>query len=220
MAISPDAVLVTGDLADHGTDAEYGRVRELLAPLAAPAYVLPGNHDDRRASRRHFGLPGADAEPVYYSVDLGPLRLVLLDSTIPGEDRGALDGEQLKWLERELAGSPEQLTLIAVHHPPLVTGIPAWDEIGLSEPSRHSLAAVVEGHGQVGRIVAGHVHRTISSELASRPVLTVPSTYVQGRLRFGSQELELAAEPAAFAVHAVLDRRLVSHIQPVALSRA
>jgi 3',5'-cyclic AMP phosphodiesterase CpdA len=55
------------------------------------------------------------------SVDLGPLRLVVLDSTIPDEDPGALDGERLAWLEAELAAAPEQLTLIAMHHPPLIT---------------------------------------------------------------------------------------------------
>jgi 3',5'-cyclic-AMP phosphodiesterase len=102
----PDAVLVTGDLADGATDAEYARVRELLAPLRAPTYVLPGNHDDRAALRRHFGLPGAGAEPIHYAVDLGPARLVMLDSTIPGEDPGALDGEQFAWLERRWPDRP------------------------------------------------------------------------------------------------------------------
>jgi 3',5'-cyclic AMP phosphodiesterase CpdA len=84
-----DAVLVSGDLADHASDAEYELVQELLAPLGAPLYVLAGNHDDRRALHRHFGVPGADGEPAQYSADLGPVRLVVLDSTRPGEDPGA-----------------------------------------------------------------------------------------------------------------------------------
>jgi len=107
-----DALLVTGDIADRATDAEYEQVRQLLAPLRAPTYVLAGNHDDRGALRRHFGLSGAAAGPVCYSVDLGPLRLVVLDSTLPGEDPGALDDERLAWLEGVLAASPEQPTLI------------------------------------------------------------------------------------------------------------
>ena len=81
----PDALLVSGDIADHATDEEYERVRELLAPLEAPLYVLPGNHDDRRALHRHFGVPGGDGEPVRYSVDLGPLRLVVLDTPLQGK---------------------------------------------------------------------------------------------------------------------------------------
>lgn len=84
---SPDALLVTGDLADHATDDEYRQVREVLELLAVPIYALPGNHDDRGALRRHFGLPGVDDEPVNYTVDLGELRLVVLDSTRPGEGR-------------------------------------------------------------------------------------------------------------------------------------
>src|SRR5919202_4998520 len=109
----PDAVVVSGDLADHATDSEYEQVRELLAPLEAPLYVLPGNHDDRRALRRHFGVPGADGEPVQYAPDLGPLRLVVLDSKRAGEERGELDADRLAWLEAALAAAPDTPTLLA-----------------------------------------------------------------------------------------------------------
>jgi 3',5'-cyclic AMP phosphodiesterase CpdA len=211
----PDAVLLTGDLADHATDEEYELVRELLAPLSAPLYVLAGNHDDRAALRRQFGLPGADGEPVQYSVDLGPLRLVVLDSKRPGEDSGELDAERLEWLDSELAGAREQLTLIAMHHPPLVTGIPVWDDLGLPLADRQALGRVIERHPQVHRLVAGHVHSTMSSDLAGRPVLAVLSTYAQARLDFTLEKIELYAEPAGFAVHAVVDGGLVSHVQPV-----
>jgi 3',5'-cyclic-AMP phosphodiesterase len=211
----PDAVLVSGDLADHAADAEYERFRELLAPLRAPVHVLPGNHDDRRALHRHFGVPGADGDPVQYSVDLGPLRLVALDTTRPGEDPGALDAERLDWLDAELATAPDVPTLLAMHHPPLVTGVPPLDECGLPAADRRALGEVVERHRQVRRIVAGHVHRTVTAELGGRAVLTVPSTYVQARLNFGSSEDEWVAEPAGFALHAVLDGNLISHVQPV-----
>jgi 3',5'-cyclic AMP phosphodiesterase CpdA len=178
-------------------------------------YVLPGNHDDRHALRRHFGVPGTAGEPVQYSVDLGPLRLVLLDTTRPGEDPGALDAERLDWLDGELAAAPGISTLLAMHHPPLVTGVPAWDELALPAADRRGLAQVLARHGQVRRLVAGHVHRTISGDLAGRAVLTVPSTYVQALLNFGSEEIELVDEPAGFALHAVLDGELISHVQPV-----
>jgi Icc protein len=211
----PDAVLVSGDLAENAADAEYEQVCKLLAPLQAPVYVLPGNHDDRRALHRHFGVPGADGEPVQYAVDLGPLRLVVLDTTRPGEDPGALDADRLAWLDAELAATPQVLTLLAMHHPPVSTGVPVWDELGLPVADRCALAKVVARHRQVRRVVAGHVHRTITAELAGRPVLTVPSTYVQARLDFRAEEIELAKEPAGFAVHAVVEGELISHIQPV-----
>jgi 3',5'-cyclic-AMP phosphodiesterase len=211
----PDAVLLSGDLADNATDAEYEQVRQLFGRIDAPLYVLPGNHDDRRALHRHFSGPGAGGEPVQYAVDLGPARLVVVDTTRPGEDPGALDAERLAWLDAELAKAPEALTLLAMHHPPLSTGIPVWDEVGLPTADRQALAAVVARHPQVRRVVAGHVHRVMTAELAGRPVITVPSTYVQGRLDFQAQEIELSADPAGFAIHAVVDGTVISHIQPI-----
>jgi 3',5'-cyclic AMP phosphodiesterase CpdA len=211
----PDAVLMSGDLADNAADAEYELVHELLAQLGAPVYVLPGNHDDRDALRRHFDLPGAVGTPVQYTVELGPLRLVVLDSTRPGEDRGELDADRLSWLDAELTGAPDRVTLIALHHPPVSTGVAAWDEIGLPAADRRALGAVLDRHPQVRRVVAGHVHRTMTAELAGRAVLVVPSTYIQTRLNFSAQEIETAAEPPGFAVHALLDGELASHVQPV-----
>jgi 3',5'-cyclic-AMP phosphodiesterase len=211
----PDAVLLSGDLADHATDEEYEQLRELVAPLGAPLYVLPGNHDDRRALHRNFGVPGGDGEPVRYSVDLGPLRLIVLDTTRPGEDSGALEGDQLDWIDAELAEAPEQPTLIAMHHPPLVIGVPAWDEIGLAASDRRALGDVIDRHAQVRRLACGHFHSTITGELAGRSVLVVPSTYVQTRLDFSAKEVELTSEHAGFALHAVVDGELISHVKTV-----
>jgi Icc protein len=210
----PDAVLISGDLADNAADSEYELVRELAAQVGAPVYVLAGNHDDRRALRRHFDLPGDLGAPVQYAVDLGPLRLVVLDSTRPGQDPGELDAERIEWLDAELAAVPDQLTLLALHHPPVSTGIPAWDEFGLPAADRGVLADLVRRHPQVRRIVAGHVHRAMAAELVGRPVLTVPSTYVQARLSFTSEEIEFVPEPPGFAVHVLRDGELASHVQP------
>lgn len=38
---APDAVLISGDLAEHAADDEYEIVGALLAQLGAPVYVLP-----------------------------------------------------------------------------------------------------------------------------------------------------------------------------------
>jgi Icc protein len=212
---APNAVLMSGDLADNAADDEYEIVRELLAQIGSPVYVLPGNHDDRDTLRRHFDLAGAMGTPVQYAVDLGPLRLVVLDSTRPGEVRGELDAGRLSWLDAELKGAPDHPTLIALHHPPVSTGIAAWDELSLPVADRRALGEVLQRHPQVRRVVAGHVHRTMTAELAGRPVVAIPSTYVQARLSFNSDEIETAAEPRGFAVHALLDGEVASHVQPV-----
>jgi len=156
---------------------------------------------------------------VQYSVDLGPLRLVVLDSTRPGEVGGELDAERLAWLDAELTAAPEQVTLLAMHHPPLSTGMAAWSDLGLPVADRRALAEVMGRHPQVRRIVAGHIHRTIVADLAGAAVLAAPSTHVQARLEFGAGKIEFA-EPAAFAVHTLLDGELSSHVQPVGLGAA
>ena len=212
---APDAVLVTGDLTEHSDDAEYDQVRELLAPLDAPLFVLPGNHDDPAGLRRHFVVPGADSGPVQYAADLGGLRLVVVDTTRPGENPGTLDEERLSWLDAELTAEPGTPTVLAMHHPPLFTGIPPLDAIGLPTEDRRALGVVMERHPQVRRIVAGHMHRTIAGELGGRAVLAAPSTYMQARLDLRSEELQTVPEPIGFAVHLLRDGELISHIQTV-----
>jgi 3',5'-cyclic-AMP phosphodiesterase len=214
LADRPDAVLVSGDLTEHGDPAEYATVRELLDPLGAPVHAIGGNHDDRATLRAAFELPGQNADPVQWAVDLGSLRMIGLDTNIAGSAAGALDAERLRWLDAELARAPDQPTLLAMHHPPIMTGVAPWDAIGLPPGDQAALARVLDDHPQVRRVVSGHVHQTITASIAGRPVLTIPSTYVQGRLNFDAAEIELAPdEPRGFAVHALVGRDVVSYVR-------
>lgn len=211
----PDALLVSGDLTDNGAPTEYRRVRELLAPLGLTPHVLPGNHDLRRPLREEFGLPGRDEEPVSYAVDLGPLRLICLDSTIPGAEGGSLDGGRSEWLDATLAEDPDTPTVVALHHPPLRTQIPTFERIGLAPDSIAALAEVLARHPQVKRIVAGHVHRSIVAELSGRAVVTAPSTYLQAALDFTAPKLQMRPDPPGFAIHALRDGSLATHLQRI-----
>ncbi len=211
----PDALLVSGDLTDDGTPEGYARVKELLAPIGLEPHVIPGNHDRRGPLREAFGLPGTGDEHASHVADLGPLRLVCLDSTIPGAEGGALGEGRIEWLDAALAEDRETPTVIALHHPPLATEIPTFERIGLAPESRAVLAEVVGRHPQVVRLVAGHVHRVIVSELAGRAVLTVPSTYLQAALDFEAPKLVMGADPPGFAVHALCDGELASHVQAI-----
>jgi 3',5'-cyclic AMP phosphodiesterase CpdA len=208
----PDAILITGDLADAGDEAEYEALSQLLDSLGAPCSPLPGNHDDRGALRSHFRLPGEGDAPVNYSVDLGALRLVILDSTKPGHDSGELDGARLTWLDRELSSQPDRPTILAMHHPPLVTGAPAWDRIGIPAADRQGLADVLARHSQVRLVTGGHLHRTITSELAGRPVLAAPAIYETALPDFEADELKLGGSAPSYVVHAVIGDRITSHV--------
>jgi 3',5'-cyclic AMP phosphodiesterase CpdA len=208
----PDAVVVTGDLADNGEAAEYAALGGLVDRLGVPCYPLPGNHDDRAVLRSHFGLPGEDGAPINYSVEIGPLRLVILDSTTPGEDGGDLGEARLSWLDRELSVAPEQPTIVAMHHPPLLTGAPAWDRIGLPDRERQALGAVLERHSHVRLVIGGHMHRTIASRLAGRPVLAAPAIYRTALPDFETDELKLGGSAPAYVLHAVVDGEITSHV--------
>ena len=214
-ALEPDATIVTGDVAEHAADAEYELAREILAGAGAPVHVLPGNHDDRAALRRHFGLPGAGAERVTYAAESGGLRMLILDSTIPGEDAGELGAEQLAWLDGELSASAAP-ALVALHHPPIATGIPAADALALDAEDGAALRALAARHAHVLRIAAGHVHRTIAGE---QSVFVAPSAYVQLRLELRAEETDVTAEPAGFAVHVLTGGGLASHVVPVTADR-
>jgi 3',5'-cyclic-AMP phosphodiesterase len=210
----PDAVLVSGDLTDDGAAEGYRLAKELLERLELPLHVLPGNHDHRGRIRETFELPGTGEEPVDYSVDVGGLRLVVLDSNVPGQDPGDLSPEQLRWLDRELAAEPGRPTLLAMHHTPLATGIREWDEINLLAPQREALAEVVARHPQLRAIVGGHLHRVAASALGGVPVLSAPSTYWQVRPDFEREDVEFVDTPG-FALHVLLDGELSSQVESV-----
>jgi Icc protein len=211
--VGPDAILVSGDLAENGTEAEYELVQQSLQGLGVPVHVLPGNHDDRAELRRCFGLAGAAEEPIQHTAEVGALRLVMIDSTQPGEDRGELDSPRIAWLDAELAAAPERPTLLAMHHPPIATGSPVWDAIGLPPESRSALADVVARHPQVLGIVAGHHHQMIVADLGSRPVQVIPGTYGQARVGFGASKIVFGEAVSAFAVHVLTDGALASYVQ-------
>jgi 3',5'-cyclic-AMP phosphodiesterase len=213
---APAAVLLSGDVAADGGAPEYERARELLAPLEAPVHALPGNHDDRAGLRAAFGLPGAADEPIRYAAACGDLRLVLCDTTQPGVDDGRLDAAALDWLDAELAGAPAAPTVVAMHHPPVLIGVPPMDAIGLPAEDRAALRALLDRHAQVRAVVAGHVHRATFALLGRCPVVTSPSTWVQVALAPEWPELILEPAPPAFLVHVWEDGELVSHAQPVA----
>jgi Icc protein len=218
MAPAPGAVLVSGDLTEHGLTHEYERVRELLSALAMPVHVLGGNHDDRENLRASFPVPGGDGAggDYRYTARCGPLRLVAVDTTDPGRVEGRLGAERLAWLDARLADERQTPTVVAMHHPPLLLGIPAWDAIGLPDADRVAVGEILAGHPQVRRVVAGHVHRAALGGVGGCPVFTCPSTWIQGRLDFARpDELSVVAEPPGFAVHVAVAGELTTHVQPV-----
>lgn len=175
----PDVVLLTGDLADAGAPADYATLANALRPLCQPVYAVAGNHDRPALARAGLGaaMPVAADAPAgctCYHVAVGGLRLVALDTVVAGQAHGRLGAAQLAWLARTLDDHAGEPVLIAMHHPPIRTGIDAMDECGLLEGAAE-LAALVRQHGRVQGILCGHVHRPIHGMLGGAPVHVAPS---------------------------------------------
>jgi 3',5'-cyclic-AMP phosphodiesterase len=200
---APDVVLVTGDLVDAGLEDEYRRLRRLLAPLPMPVYVIPGNHDAREPLRRVFGEDGYlpdSGEFLHYVIDLHAVRLVALDTLVPGQGGGHLGVARLAWLEARLAEAPARPTLVFMHHPPFSTGIAGMDEQALEDGE--ALGALVRRHPQIEGVVCGHVHRPIHARWAGTVVTTAPSTAHQVHLDLRQPgALGWVLEPPACLLH-------------------
>ena len=211
---APDVVIGTGDLTNRGRPEEYLALRDLLAPLAAPIYLIPGNHDHPRHLRAALGdhdyLGGDDGAPGYV-VDGYPLRLVGLDSTLPDAHNGAISAERLAWLASTLEQAPERPSLLFMHHPPFPTGIWWMDGIGILEGVAE-LRDLLDAHPQVQRIVCGHLHRAIQANLGRTPVSVCPSTSYQVCLDTRPESHpKFIAEPPALQLHTWTGEMIVSH---------
>lgn len=211
---APDAVVITGDLTDFGRPEEYAHLAELLAPLEQPFYLLPGNHDDRDQLRRSF--PGHDYLGnegfVQYSVRIGDLRLLALDTCVPMQSHGGLCSERLGWLETQLEACGHEPVVIAMHHPPFETLIGHMDEIGLLEGAQ-SLERIVARYPNVERIICGHLHRAIDVRFGGSIASTAPAPAHQVCLDLAPDAPSAwTLEPPGFRVHAWSGGRLVTHL--------
>ncbi len=152
----PEAVIVTGDLAQTATPEDYRVLKRALDGLGVPAYVVPGNMDDRRTLGAVFARCGYlpdDGAFLHYVAEDHPVRLIGLDTQGGEGHQGRLCAARLGWLRSRLAEAPERPTVLFMHHPPVEPdlGEPAYD--GAAE-----LARIVAANPQVGRIACGHTH--------------------------------------------------------------
>ncbi|MGA5823056.1 metallophosphoesterase [Kitasatospora sp. NPDC094028] len=167
-----DAVLVTGDLADHGLPAEYAQVARVLKSRH-PVLVCPGNHDVRAPYREVLLGEAASAEPINRLHELPGADVLMLDSSIPGKHDGLLDDTTLDWLDERLAGGRTDLpALVAFHHPPVELHIPYVDEIRQFGEAR--LAEVLRRHPRVAALFCGHSHTPAATTFAGLPLLVAP----------------------------------------------
>lgn len=168
---TPDAILVTGDIAQDESRGAYERFRDLLGGRGAPVWCLAGNHDDpalmaELLNEAPFTFGGV--------IDAGGWRIHLLSTWVEGEVGGGLDAETLAAVEADLTAYEDRPALLCLHHQPVPVGSRWLDGIGLAEPE--ALLALADRNTRVRGIVWGHVHQAFEAGRNHYRLLATPST--------------------------------------------
>jgi len=216
LAIRPDAIVFTGDLTDLGEPEAYRALRAAVEPVAqrlgAPLIWVAGNHDERPALRSEMLGLEPTQEPVTGVWDLGGLRLIALDSTVPGWHHGDLDEQQLAWLGEQLREPAPFGTILALHHPPLPSHIPLFDILELRHQDR--LAEVIAGTDVRG-IIAGHLHYSTSGTFAGIPVTVASATCYTMNLQRPAADVNGMDAGQSFHLVHVYDDTITHSVVPV-----
>ena len=197
----PDLVLITGDLADGGSAADYALAREILSPLTMPVLVVPGNHDRRDGMRAAFGadIP-LGPDDLRFDMGFDGLRVIGLDSQIPGRVEGALEADQLDWLEARLRAAQDPV-FIMLHHPPFPSGNAHWDASALCRGGAR-LETILRASPVPLRLLCGHVHQAFHGVWADCPVAVAGSPAFQYGFGFDAGgEPPLIDGPFAWWLH-------------------
>jgi 3',5'-cyclic AMP phosphodiesterase CpdA len=222
---SPELILATGDLTEHGDIRSYEALRDAFSRLTVPIWPIMGNHDLRANFRTVFpDIPTYDGF-IQYAVELDGLRLLMLDTLEEGRHGGGFCETRAAWLARELADRPSVPTILVMHHPPVPVGI-AWMDPRADEDWILRFKAAIAGHKQVRAILCGHLHRPVVAPFEGTTLFVCPATAVQ--LGFDLRPIDpelpdnrsmITLDPSVYGVHRWTEGRLASHYVTVSDER-
>jgi 3',5'-cyclic AMP phosphodiesterase CpdA len=212
--VRPDAIVFTGDLADKGEPAAYRKLRDLVEPFAADLGAeliwVMGNHDDRAELRRLLLDEVPSMAPLDHVRTVDGLRIITLDTSVPGHHHGEIRASQLDWLAGELATPAPDGTILALHHPPIPSVLDMAVTVELRDQA--PLGRVLKG-SDVRAILAGHLHYSTNATFVGIPVSVASATcYTQDltvavggtRGRDGAQACNLVHVYPETVVHSVI----------------
>lgn len=210
--LAPDALIISGDLAESAHEQSYRAIGERLERLGVPFYLVPGNVDDHAALRAAFGerYGWAEDRPLNVTAEIagGGLRLIGLDVTVAGAHHGDA-APVLDWLAAELdSGGPP--ALLFQHHHPFRCGIDGKDS-NLCRGGEALAQVIEQARDSVIALTCGHVHRPMFTRFAGRPATMAPSVARANRLRLDGRDSDIC-DPPGLLIHHLSADQLVSHV--------
>lgn len=211
--MSPDALVLTGDLIDDDWFAGYEIIAGKLNERTFPSFILPGNSDDRAVMKSvldgHYWNHTSTLGALHFVADIGELRLIGLDTTLRNSAAGSV-GEHLPWLTDILATDGPTASILFMHHPVIRSGIPPLDQIMCLDAAK--LAECLSDHPRKPlAITSGHVHRPMAGKLAGIPAYICGSLCPENPLWFGSDIVPPVNNCLSFMIHRYADGELVTH---------
>lgn len=213
IGMRPDALVFTGDLIDGGGEDSYRRLRAIVEPaaeaLGAKVIWLPGNHDDLAPFRAGLLDTEPSTEPIDQVFDLNGLRIIAVDSSVPGYHHGDLTDGQFEWLADVLRNPAPRGSILALHHPPLVSPLELLNGHPLNNQDR--LADLLFGT-DVRAILAGHTHYASMSTFAGIPLAVASATCYTQDLLIPQPSLRGQYGGQSFNIVQVFDDQIVHSV--------
>lgn len=218
----PDMLLVTGDIADKGDDSLcYARFKQALSTLPYPAFPVLGNHDGRAGLLEHFPALPTNEGFIQYAIEDYPVRILVLDTVEEGRHGGAFCETRAAWLKARLDEQPDRPTIIALHHPPMDSGL-SWMKEDPDAPWIRRLHDIVAAQTNILALLSGHLHRPVISSWAGTLIAICPSTAPLVMLDLDSLDPDapdgrpmIVDDGPFYALHLWNGRGLVSHFDSV-----
>lgn len=172
-----DAYILTGDLSQDGSPESYQHLKELVARLMTPCFVIPGNHDDLQNMERCLV---SDQLSLKECVDLGNWRVILVNTQVVNEEHGAISDQEMLRLRRNIS---EEITnyLVCVHHPPITLECFIDETMLQNARAFFDVLTAVTGNKVV---VWGHAHQEYAEKRNDLLLLGTPSSCVQFKPKF------------------------------------
>ena len=175
---APDIIIHSGDIVHNGRADEYEKAAEILAGAVRPVYLMVGNKDDRTAVRAAFPTHTYlqdDADYITYEIPDLPVRIVVLDTLDPENNKGDFCTDRRRRFTRLMARNPHKPTAVFAHHPPILVD-EGPEALHFGSPSiMQSFCDALLSSGTVIALFCGHVHRSVTGHVGPIPVSVATS---------------------------------------------